>query len=130
RHAGVEAGAAAASKLESQPAWLQPAVALAKAAVHDVRCQVGKALANLSSAQQLDIGQPPPALRGDQVGLQLSALIRPGDEKIPLVAQAQIHLLLKLIEEGHALPDQVDFLGIAELQPEGAGRYGSGQGGE
>src|SRR5438445_325748 len=96
---GDSAGAGA-SQLESQPAWLQPAVALAKAGVHDVRCQVGKAPPHLGAAQQLDIGQPPPALRGDQVGLQLSALIRPGDEKIPLVAQAQIHLLLKLIEEG------------------------------
>src|SRR5207245_7368868 len=68
--------------------------------------------------------------RGDQVGLQLSALICPGDDKISLVAQAQIHLLLKLIEEGNAFPDQLDFLDIVELQPEGAGSYRSGQGRE
>ena len=127
RHAGVEAGTARPRQLQGQPAWLEPAVTLAKAGVHDIRGQVGKALPRLHAAQQLDIGQPPLALRRGQVRLDLRALIRPGDEQVALVEKAHIHALVKLVEEGDAFPNQLDFFRVVELQPEGAGRHRRGE---
>src|SRR5207248_874032 len=127
-HAGIEAGAARPRQLQGQPAWLQPAVTLAKAGVHDIRAQVGKALPRLGAAQQLDIGQAPSALRRDQVRLDLGTLIRCRDEEVALVGKADIHPLLELIEEGDAFPDQLDLFRVVELQPEGAGRHRGGEG--
>jgi hypothetical protein len=37
---------------------------------------------------------------------------------------------LQVVEEGHALPDQLDLLGVVELQPKGAGGDRCGQGRE
>src|SRR5207247_2194941 len=91
------------------------------------RGQVGKALPRLGAAQQLDIGQPPLALRRGQVRLDLRALIRPGDEQVALVEKAHIHALVKLVEEGDAFPNQLDFFRVVELQPEGAGRHRRGE---
>jgi hypothetical protein len=42
-------------------------------------------------------------------------------EEISLVAQPDINALLQVVEECHALADELDLLDVVELQPEGAG---------
>ena len=44
--------------------------------------------------------------------------------------QAEIDPLVEVIEEGDALPYQLDLLEVVELQPESAGGDRRGQGGE
>jgi hypothetical protein len=46
------------------------------------------------------------------------------------VTEPEIDPLLKVIKEVNALADHLDLFRIVELQAEGAGRYGGGQGGE
>jgi hypothetical protein len=44
------------------------------------------------------------------------------------VPKPDIDARLQVIEEGHALPDQLDLLGVVELQPKRPGRDRRGQG--
>ena len=67
-------------------------------------------------------------LRRDQFGLGAGAGIGMGDKEISLVAEPQVHPLVEIVEEGDALPDQLDLLGVVELQAEGAGSNRRGQG--
>ena len=75
----------------------------------------------LSPIEQVDVGQPPSSLLGDQLGLGPGALRGPGDEEVALVPEPNVDARLQLVEEGDALPDQLNLLNVVELQPKGAG---------
>lgn len=63
-------------------------------------------------------------LRGYQVLLLPRALSGQRREEIPLVPQPKPGPLMHLIEEGDAFPNQLDLLGVVELEAEGPGGNG------
>jgi hypothetical protein len=121
RDAGLDAGAARPRKFKGEDAGLEPAITLAEACVDDVRRQVGKAPPRRRAVQKLDVRQSPAALGGNQSLLGASTVIGARDEKVSLVPKPDINALLEVVEECHALPDQLDLLEVVELQPESPG---------
>jgi hypothetical protein len=63
-------------------------------------------------------------LGGNKLALRASALFSPRCEKVALVAESKIHLLLQRVEEIDAFSDQFDLLRVVELEAEGPGRNG------
>jgi hypothetical protein len=114
-------------EFKSENARLEPAIALTEASIDDVARQVGKATPCLGTIEQLDISQSPSALGGDQVSLRQGAVGCPGNKEVALVPKADIDARLQLVEECHALADQLDLLDVVELQPKRAGGDRSGQ---
>ena len=119
--AGLDSGATRPGEFQGEAARLEPAIALPKARIDDVRRQVGESAPRLGAVEQLDVCQSPGALRGDQVSLRKGTVIGARHEKVPLVPKPDINALLEVVEECHALADQVHLLDVVELQPESPG---------
>src|SRR5437879_6211431 len=77
-------------------------------------------------------GRSTPASRpsGPEIRLARGPGVGAGDEMVPLVAKAEVSPLLKVVEECHALADQLDLLEVVELQPKGTRGDGRGEGGQ
>jgi hypothetical protein len=129
-NAAPKSGAAQPSDFERQAAWLEPAVAGAEPGIANFGGQVREPAAGVIAVEQLDIVEAPGALGCDQLPLPLRSVIGQGGEQVPLVPKAQPGPLVHLVEESHALSNQLDLLGVVELQAKGAGRYRGGQRGE
>jgi hypothetical protein len=74
-------------------------------------------------------------LAGDEAARALDGLIGQGAEEVAAVAQPQVPAVepgavTERLEELDALADNLDLLGVVELQAKGAGRDGRRQGGE
>lgn len=117
---GAEPGAAQARELEGEATRLEPAIILAKAGVDDVRREIRKPASRLTAIEKLDVRQTPPMLRSNEVGLHTCPGLGTGDEEISLMPEAKVDALLQVVEERHAFADQLDLLGVVELQPKGA----------
>jgi hypothetical protein len=121
RDASLDAGSARPRQFKREDAGLEPAIALPKTRVDDVRREVGKTPPRRRAIQKLDVRQSPAALRRNQFLLGVGTVIGARDEKISLVPKPDVNPLLEVVEECHALPDQLDLLEVVELQPESTG---------
>jgi len=122
--ATAELGAARPGDLQGERARLEPAIASAVARIADLGGQVGEATAGLGAVKELDVQKAPLMLGGYQVLLLPCALIGQRREEIPLVPQPKPGPLMHLIEEVDALPNQLNLLGVVELEAERSGGNG------
>jgi hypothetical protein len=104
---------------EGQASRFQPAIALAEARIHDVARQVRETAPRVRAVQELDIIESPRTLGRDEITLSPGTVVGASDEQIPLMAQPEVDSLLEVVEECHTLADQLDLLGVVELQPKG-----------
>ena len=119
--AGLDSGATRPGEFKREMARLEPAIALPKARIDDVWRQVGKAPAGIRAVHQLDVGESPAALGGNQFLLGPGSVIGASHKEVALVPKPNIDARLQVVEECHALPDQLDLLEVVELQPESPG---------
>src|SRR5205085_10639361 len=86
----ADSRAAGAGIAKCQPLWIEPAVAASVARLDDPRAEVGKAVARLIAAQQLDVADTPAVQRAHEMLLVLHPGICRGAEQVALFLDAEV----------------------------------------